>query len=158
MKKFSKGGKNSSKSFFVQRLSSARVVIKGIFGRLKARFGCLRREMDINLKELPVVIHLCFILHNFCKIRQEAVNQNNVLLARNYNVEFQPETNIGYKISNSEASGKRMKNIFFNPLSANFTKWSNIIKQFVGNLPTNCWSVFDHFVKSALKGLNILNR
>ena len=41
----------------------------------------------------------------------------------------------------------------FNPLSANFTKWSNILKQFVGKLPTNCLSVFDHFVGLALKGL-----
>ena len=40
-----------------------------------------------------------------------------------------------------------------NPLSANPTKWSNTLKQFVGNLPTNCLSVFDHFVKLALKGL-----
>ena len=35
----------------------------------------------------------------------------------------------------------------FNPLSANPTKWSNPLKQFVSNLPTNCLSVFDHFVK-----------
>ena len=43
--------------------------------------------------------------------------------------------------------------MFFNPLSANPTKWSNTLKQFVSNLPTNCLSVFDHFVKLALKGL-----
>ena len=72
---------NSSEKIFGQSLSSARVVIKGIFGRLKARFGCLRREMDMNLKELLAVIHSCFILHNFCEIRQEAVNQNDVLVA-----------------------------------------------------------------------------
>ena len=42
---------------------------------------------------------------------------------------------------------------YLNPLSANPTKWSNTLKQFVGNLPTNCLSVFDHFVKFALKGL-----
>ena len=41
----------------------------------------------------------------------------------------------------------------FNPLSANPTKWSNKLKQFVGNLPTNCLSVFDHFVGLVLKGL-----
>ena len=41
-----------------------------------------------------------------------------------------------------------------NPLSANPTKWSNILKQFVGNLPTNCLSVFDHFVILTLKGLS----
>ena len=36
----------------------------------------------------------------------------------------------------------------FNPLSVNPKKWSN-----TRNLPTNCLSVFDHFVKLALKGL-----
>ena len=40
-----------------------------------------------------------------------------------------------------------------NPLSANLTKWSNTLKQFDGNLPTNCLSVFDYFVGLALIGL-----
>ena len=44
------------------------------------------------------------------------------------------------------------KNI--NPLSAKLIKWPNTLKQFVGNLPTNCLSVFGHFVGLALKGLN----
>ena len=39
------------------------------------------------------------------------------------------------------------------PLGANPTKWSNTLKQFLANFPTNCLSVFDHFVKLALKGL-----
>ena len=42
----------------------------------------------------------------------------------------------------------------FDPFGANFTKWSNTPKKFVGNLPTNCLSVFDNFVGLALKGLN----
>ena len=41
----------------------------------------------------------------------------------------------------------------FNPLSSNFKKWSNTLKQFVGYLPTNCLSVFGHFVGLALKVL-----
>ena len=40
-----------------------------------------------------------------------------------------------------------------NPLSANITKWSNALKQFLGNLPMYCLSVFDHFVILVLKGL-----
>ena len=39
-----------------------------------------------------------------------------------------------------------------NPLNANTTKWSNTLKQFIGNLLTNCLSVFDHLVNLALKG------
>ena len=42
-----------------------------------------------------------------------------------------------------------------NFLSANPTKWSNTLKQFVAKLPTNCLSVFVHFMKLALKGLII---
>ena len=43
--------------------------------------------------------------------------------------------------------------VALNPLSNNPTKWSNTLKQFVGNLPANCLSVFDHFVILVLKGL-----
>ena len=55
--------------------------------------------------------------------------------------------------------GKREKKSqqMFNPLSANPTKWSNTLKQFIGNLPTNCLSVFGHFVGLVLKGLKLLS-
>ena len=43
-----------------------------------------------------------------------------------------------------------------NPLSANPTKWSNTLRQFVGRLLTNCFSVFDHFVGLALNGLIVV--
>ena len=35
--------------------------------------------------------------------------------------------------------------VHLNPLSTSFTKWSNSLKQIVGNLPTNCLNVFDNF-------------
>ena len=38
-------------------------------------------------------------------------------------------------------------------LSANPTKWSNTLKQFLGKLSTNRLSVIEHFVGLALKGL-----
>ena len=34
--------------------------------------------------------------------------------------------------------------LLLNPLSANPTKWSNTLKQFVGKLATNRLSMFDH--------------
>ena len=40
-------------------------------------------------------------------------------------------------------------------MSANPTKWSKTLKQFVGNLPTNWLTVFDHFMRLALKGLTL---
>ena len=41
--------------------------------------------------------------------------------------------------------------VAINPLSGNFTKWSNTLKQFVSKLPTNCLSLFDHFEGLVLK-------
>ena len=47
----------------------------------------------------------------------------------------------------------RFNSLNISPLSANFTKWSKTLKQLIGNLPTNCLSVFYHFVGLALEGL-----
>ena len=68
MKEYPKGGKDERKQYFGHRLSSARMVIENAFGRLKGRFGCLRRPMDVNIKKLPHLIMSIFILHNFCEI------------------------------------------------------------------------------------------
>ena len=45
-----------------------------------------------------------------------------------------------------------------NPLSANPKTWSNTLKQFVGNSPTNCLSVLGHFVRLAFKGLRFIQK
>ena len=68
-----------------------------------------------------------------------------------HNCLIRPTFNITKK-SGSKCKYLRTKPAF-NSLSANFTKWSNTLKQFVGNLPTNCLSVFVHFVGLVLKGL-----
>ena len=51
----------------------------------------------------------------------------------------------------SKVANESTKSI--NPLNANPEKWSNTLKQIVGNLPTICLSVFNHFMNLALKGL-----
>ena len=61
-----------------------------------------------------------------------------------------------YKLFTMHTNNKRYIYFFpalISPLSANPTKWPNTLKIFVGKLPTNCLSVFDHFVKLALKAL-----
>ena len=63
MKEFANGEKNEEEQVFGYRFSSARMDIEYMFGRLKARFGCFRRDMDINIDDLTYVIHSrsCFI-------------------------------------------------------------------------------------------------
>ena len=112
MKEFSKGGKNNEEQFFGYRLSSARMVIECAFGRLKARFGCLNRNMDINLKDLPNVIYACFVLHNFCEMHKELIHQNDVSNALKNDAQFQPQIRGNYTINNNEGNGKAIRNIF----------------------------------------------
>ena len=88
MKELANGGKNQSEQFYGFRLSSARMVIECSFGRLKGRFGCLRRYMDVNLNNLAHVIHACFILHNFSEIRNELISQQEVEATVKYDREF----------------------------------------------------------------------
>ena len=54
---------------------------------------------------------------------------------------------------NYEEDVERLERLIIMPSSANPTKLSNTLKQFVGNFPTNCLSAFDHFVILTLKGL-----
>ena len=84
MKEYAGGGMNCKEQYFGYRLCSARNVIECSFGRLKARFGCLRRAMDINMHDLPNVIYACFVLHNYCELNNETVNEENVRSAITY--------------------------------------------------------------------------
>ncbi|CAI5685985.1 unnamed protein product [Oreochromis niloticus] len=59
MKEYTNGGSTAQEQYFGLCLCRARMVIECVFGRLKARFGALRRPMDIDLNELPLVSHLC---------------------------------------------------------------------------------------------------
>ena len=82
------------------------------FGRLKAHFGCLRREMLINIRELPNLINSCFALNNFCEEKKEPLNQEHIDIVLNYYKEFQPPTDNRYKVSNSETGGKAIRQIY----------------------------------------------
>ena len=73
MKGFSRVGKNDRERFFSFKMSSARIVIENTFGLLKGRFGYLKRDKDIDINVLPQLIMACFVLHNFCEMKNEKV-------------------------------------------------------------------------------------
>ena len=54
---------------------------------------------------------------------------------------FRPQSNVHNKLLSQN----------YNPLSANPTKWSNTLKQFIGN-GGQIFGVFDHFMGLAYKG------
>lgn len=112
MKEYPGGGRNEREKYFGYKLSSARIVIENAFGRLKGRFGCLRRAMDINISHLPNVILSTFILHNFCEVRREAVPDHILEAAVNFERRFQPPSNVSYKNSVNDLHAKQIRHTY----------------------------------------------
>ena len=119
MKEYSNGGSTVQEQYFGLTLCKARMVIECSFGRLKARFGALKRAMDINMDELPCVIYACFVLHNYCEINNEKIGEEKVSSAIDYDREFQPAvvTN-NFTTDCNESEGKKTRRIltkYFDP-------------------------------------------
>lgn len=112
MKEFNGGGQNMNEQLFGYRLSSARMVIEWAFGRLKGRFRCLKRQMDINLHDLPAVIHACFILHNFCELNNNPVPPALYEEAINYDRQFQSASGASTLSQSNNVDAKHNRNIF----------------------------------------------
>ena len=110
MKEYTNGGSTVQEQYFGYKLCSARNVIECAFGRLKARFSALRRAMDINIDDLPFVIYACFVLHNYCEMNGESVNEEKVQSAIAYERDFQPvTTSRGYATGCDETEGKKVR-------------------------------------------------
>lgn len=117
MKEYANGGSSPQEQYFGLKLCSARFVIECAFGRLKARFGILRRPMDINIFDLPNVIYACFVLHNFCETNNDAISEEMTQSAIAYDQQFQPNARSGVAPSN-ETEGKKVRRIltkYFDP-------------------------------------------
>lgn len=60
---------------FNRRLSSMRVVVECAYGRLKARFRCLLKGLDVNYEFATQVVGACCTLHNRVERRNEPFPQ-----------------------------------------------------------------------------------
>ena len=61
-------------------LRSARNPTKCAFGRPKARWSVLTRNMDLKLDNIPTVISACFVLHSCCEYHNTYLDENQVKL------------------------------------------------------------------------------
>lgn len=115
MKEFSNGGATVQEQYFGMTLCQSRMVIECAFGRLKARFGALKRAMDIIIKDVASVIYACFVLHNFCELHKEIIGDDKVSSAINYDNSFQPVVSLNnFRTDCNEAGGKKIRRILTN--------------------------------------------
>ncbi|XP_030008156.1 protein ALP1-like [Sphaeramia orbicularis] len=112
MKEYCNGGSTPQEQYFGLCLCRARMVIECAFGRLKARFASLRRPMDINIRDLPHVIYACFVLHNYCEVNKETLDEHSVSGAIHCDKDCQPPTQSNNYITDcNEGGGKRVRRI-----------------------------------------------
>ena len=64
-----------AQQYYNYRLSSARMVVEGAFGRLKGRWRCLLKRYDGEIDFVPNVVTACCVLHNMCEVHNEYFDQ-----------------------------------------------------------------------------------
>ena len=68
MKGFPDNGRLShQQKHFNYRLSKARVVVEHSYGRLKGRWRCLLKRLDVSTSAVPELVAACCVLHNICE-------------------------------------------------------------------------------------------
>uniref|UniRef100_A0A3P9CCM5 DDE Tnp4 domain-containing protein n=1 Tax=Maylandia zebra TaxID=106582 RepID=A0A3P9CCM5_9CICH len=63
--------------YFNQRHSRARMTVEFVFGRLKGRWRCLGKRLDVDIHTVPTIIAACCTLHNVCEKHGEAYNETD---------------------------------------------------------------------------------
>lgn len=61
---------------FNYRLSKARVVVEHAYGRLKGRWRCLSKRLDIDVFDVSELVAACCVLHNICEVHGDSFNQD----------------------------------------------------------------------------------
>ena len=109
MKEFTGGGLIRQERYFGLRLCQARMVIECAFGKLKARFGILRRALDTTSRMFPnwftPALFYIFFVKSYC----ESVSEEQVNKAIPYDQQFQPSPSPLREYNNAE--GKIVRQI-----------------------------------------------
>lgn len=73
MKPYTNAAPTPKQYYFNYRLSRARMVTEGAFGRLKGRWRILLRKCESKTSELTVAALACMVLHNICIDRENTL-------------------------------------------------------------------------------------
>ena len=76
---------SEDKRYFNYRLSRARMVSEGTFGKLKSRFRVLHKECESHKETVKIMTLACIVLHNLSILMKD-------ILPRKYNLTVDPIT------------------------------------------------------------------
>ena len=76
MKAFADNGRlTRQQKTFNYRLCRTRVVVEHTYGRLKGRWRCLLKQLDIDVSNVPDLVAACCTLHNICEAHKDGFNE-----------------------------------------------------------------------------------
>lgn len=104
MKPYSgRGNLTAAQVRFNYRLSRARMTIENSFGRLKGRWRCLQKRLEVDVEFACTVIASCVVLHNICEISRETYDDR-------WNFEGDDETDVVlFDDGNDAKTGKTIR-------------------------------------------------
>ncbi|XP_036340350.1 protein ALP1-like [Rhagoletis pomonella] len=115
------GSLNAAEESFNCHLSSARIVVENAFGRLKGRWRCLTKRIDVNPTFVPQVVLACAILHNFVEQQKESYLETWAQSALNIREFPQPQDTLSSEIIfDDNVDPKHLRNNLKNFLKDNF--------------------------------------
>ncbi|XP_036336157.1 protein ALP1-like [Rhagoletis pomonella] len=115
------GSLNAAEESFNCHLSSARIVVENAFGRLKGRWRCLTKRIDVNPTFVPQVVLACAILHNFVEQQKESYLETWAQSALNIREFRQPQDTFSSEIIfDDNVDPKHLRNNLKNFLKDNF--------------------------------------
>ena len=69
---------SSQQKTFNYRLSRARVTVEHAYGKLKGRWRCLLKRLDINVSHVPEFVAACCTLHNICEVHGDTFDEDSL--------------------------------------------------------------------------------
>uniref|UniRef100_A0A3Q2VJY0 Putative nuclease HARBI1 n=1 Tax=Haplochromis burtoni TaxID=8153 RepID=A0A3Q2VJY0_HAPBU len=69
------------------------------------------QPMDINLNELPLVIYACFVLHNYCEVNKDMMDENTVTEVIQQDKDNQPATQTYHRADCMTSEGERVRRV-----------------------------------------------
>jgi hypothetical protein len=51
------------------------VVVEHSYGRLKGRWRCLLKRLDVDISDVPELVTACCVLHNICEVHGEQFSE-----------------------------------------------------------------------------------
>ena len=50
-------------------------MVEHAYGRLKGRWRCLLKRLDVSVRDVPELVAACCVLHNMCEIHGDTFNE-----------------------------------------------------------------------------------